>query len=473
MKKLIPIVCLLLACSLCLWGCGNGAEQSEKNDADIIIESEGEKVSPEWQWGPEIDLAFATGADGRTVVKDVNGQEILDVTEYEQADILFDEVSGVCRCVKTYTRDGEKMVDGENDAEYAAYLYKYDYYDTTGKLLEEASDDNILGIIDNTAFCFYSTDSFRYTLKNLASGKVLTSAADLNCYVSDQGFVTVNPSNKVSAFWSDNGKRLGALGVSVAPVVIENNFDVNLENESFRGSNKTLSYGHAPISELDDNSVKSGNYKSDREEELVMLSKDVGADYVPSTFSLFAYGAFDDPEAVKTLVDSSGQVLWEAKDCKGYSQLANGNIVVHQENSTQVLNRQTLEPEKTLDFCTAYYDGNNAVKQSQVQYNYLTDGDGKVLSECYTQIQRMDCEDDAGKYFVGKRWNSWYQDVLDDKGQVLFTDEFEGSFYGLGQGQFFVESQAGRYIVDSKGQVVEMMNLSDGYKYADGDIEKK
>ena len=85
----------------------------------------------------------------------------------------------------------------------------------------------------------------------------------------------------------------------------------------------------------------------------------------------------------------------------------------------------------------------------------------------------MDCEDDAGKYFVGKRWNSWYQDVLDDKGQVLFTDEFEGSFYGLGQGQFFVESQAGRYVVDSKGQVVEMMNLFDGYKFNDGDIEKK
>lgn len=470
MKKRMVCLCILLGVGMLLWGC-QGQEKAEKNgNSDIKLAKEGDKAFSPWQWGQEAELSFEETDDGRVIVKNSEDQEVLDVTDYEKTDILYDEKTGACRCIKTYTRDGVKMEESDSGGEYEVYLYKHNYYDTSGAVLAENSDYNIGSIIGNIALSQYQSSA--YSLINLANGEVLVSGEYLECYVSDRGFVAVDPTDIVSSFWSEDGKKLGSINNQVAPVVTtEDIWSGSSEGYWYCDSDKTVSHGSALFSELDDGTTFT-RYSSQYEEELNEAMHPFNADL--DGYPYFSYlDNFEDPQA---LVDSAGNIVLEPTDIYSYTVLDNGNIVAYKETSTEVLDAATLKPLKTLDFYSIYYDGENAIKQTQVYYNYLTDSEGKNISECYQELLPMETLEPGEKYFYGKQWNSWYGDVIDDKGNVLFTNEYEGVLYYVGGGIFYCSgSNAGSYLLDRSGKVTEVFSLSEGYEYDQeaGKIVKK
>lgn len=467
-KKRILCLFILLGVGMLLWGCQGQENDKKEADAGVGLSMEGEKALSPWQWGPEAELSIEETDDKRVIVKNSDGQEVLDVTDYEKTDILFDEKTGACRCIKTYTRDGEKMKEGEGRSEYEVYLYKYNYYDTTGAVLEEKSDYDIRSIIGNMAFSIYQTDYQR--LINLANGEILISDEYLECWISDGGFVASDSSN--SGFWSEEGKKLGSIDRVVSPVqTIEDIWSISSMGNWYCTSQKTLSYGSAPLSGADDGSGDV-TYSSPKEEEIVEAIDSLNTDL--SGYSYFTYqNELEDPFV---LVDSAGNVVLEPTDMEKYGILDNGDIVAYKGTTTEVLAADSLEPVKTLDFHSIYYDGENAIKQTQVRYNYLTDGEGEVLSQCYEELMPINAIDEVEKYFYGQQWNSWYGDIIDQKGQVLFTNEYEGVFYYVGEGIFYCSgSNAGNYLLDSSGKVTEVFSLEEGYEYDQkaGEIVKK
>ena len=461
MKKFM--VFLLLCSMVWLWGC-DGEKNGETGDG-----GSGTATMTRWQWGPEIDLSFED-TKGGAVVKDAKGKEILDVSGYDQVDIMFDELTGTFRCIKTYTKDGTTMIPGEGEEDEEVNLYKYSYYDTTGKLLEEDSNYSLLYIAGNMAYCKY--DAIRTCLRDLTAGEVNKYDDYNTCYLTDKGFAVVVHNDEKSVFWSADGEKTNTIDGTIEPIDVE---DIWLDN--WLKSEKTLSQGKAYFyTEEPDFEDEAMDGEPSREDEMDAVVNNY--ELRPVSHFIFADPFVDkmNKNSPKGLVDATGKVLIEPTPVKTYSVMDDGSIVVYKEKTTEILSPETLKPVKTLDFGAVYYDGENAIKQNEEFYNYLTDGDGNVLSECYPHMGAIDSEvsDTEGKYFQAQNWNSWDVDVMDANGQILFTDHFEAGFHYLGQGKFYTTtSRAGKYIMDSNGKVLEMVRAWDGFKCNDqGVIEE-
>lgn len=154
MKKIF--LCLLLCSVLFLWGCQSETESGTKTD-------------PTWHWGPETELSFRESGDGWVIVVNDQGQEVLDITDYSKTDILVDNVTGVHRCIKTYTPNGTTMVPSEGEEDVEINVYSYNYYNTAGQTLEEDTSHSLFYIVGNMGY--YIEPDYNSGLINLATGE--------------------------------------------------------------------------------------------------------------------------------------------------------------------------------------------------------------------------------------------------------------------------------------------------------------
>lgn len=143
MKKFIVLLLICLAGILCAACDRDGSVISEEDLDDTL------KIGP---WGECQELYFETEdgglfKDDRVFVVNENGEKVLDVSDYEQTDILCGEVTRETRLIKTYTFRTEISDPTEDDANHKGYLYDYNYYNPFGELLLENSSRNLTAIV--------------------------------------------------------------------------------------------------------------------------------------------------------------------------------------------------------------------------------------------------------------------------------------------------------------------------------------
>lgn len=453
MKRLL--LCLLLCSVVLLCGCDNGKESGEE-DKDSVT-----KAGSAWQWGPETELSFTEAEDGRVLVVNDQGQEVLDITEYPQADILVDNVTGVHRCIKTYTPNGTMMVPGEGEEDVEINVYSYNYYNTAGQPLEEDTSHSVFYIVGNMGY--YTEPDYNSGVTNLATGDSY-EIGYVDAYLTDNGFAAVAADTQEtgeSVFYFGDGEEPMHIEGQIAPL----DYSTGLIGFTLWQRDHVLSYGSAPIYP----GLEDYEYQGDHPREYEMDMK-VSADNYPKPQAYFAFGipyinSMDDPPT-QGLVSSKGEIVLEPQEIKGFSLLDDGNIVVYRPESTELLDGKSWEVVKSLDFAASYYDGKNAIKQEDEFNNYLTDGDGNLLTGSYPIMSKIGVIDEAGdkpSYFQAKGQGVWDTDIMDGEGNILFTDRFKASCTYLGEGMFYIHSGAGKYIVDSTGKVVEMIRTWDGY----------
>lgn len=442
MKKVLFLLCFIVLMTCC--GCGILDLGQDDNIKTYDI-PEGEKISPEWRWSEPAEVYFDENDQGALVVRNTAGEEIIDLSSYDGAVILRDENSDLCRCIKTYNKseDSEGLL--------------YSYYDTNGTLLEDNTADNIISIIEDIALC--ESPEYPFFLRCLSKGTILTGGGeDMSCYLSEKGFVTVSKGGG-SVFWSFAGEKIKSLDAMVIPLVPGKSCTYDPIAYSWRDSIKSKPANSGDLTAREGETVNKGESYSD-------LISSLGRDEKGSLceFSCFMAKETEEDDSAVALLDGEGNTLIDYEEIKGYSLKSDGQILSHGSKTTEILGGSSLEEIETLDFGTTYFDGKNAIKQNEKYYNYLTDNDGGNLSQCYWELEPVDSVLGEELYFAGQEWNSWYVDVMDKDGNVLFTDKFEADLYYLGDGVFYcVSPQAGKYVVDSEGKVIEAIALKDNY----------
>ncbi|MEG1478478.1 MAG: hypothetical protein RSC20_03030 [Clostridiales bacterium] len=460
MKKLIfPI--MLLAMVMCLFGC------TKEND----------QGGTSFNWGPEINLSFDQREDGTDWVVDENAKDILNVTDYVQANIFFDELSGVCRGIQTYTSIGTRKEVDEGGNYVDTPIYRFDYYDTSGKLIEKKTDFNLHSLIGNVAVGI--VDGKNSALKNMATSKIIESNSREN-FVTETGFISES-----GKFFDKDGKLLNKLSISktymtIIPVIKNRYLDFNLPWE---WSNKTISMNGAFLETAQSDNPESADYNMlmDNTESADYNKKIDGIDSPLYPSSLYRCKIGTD-ENIK-LVDSEGNILDEPKEKDvNYSLLGDDRIVVYKADKTEICDRKTLKVQKTIPFKTTYCDEKHYIVSLGEWRHYLSDYHGKQLTPYYDKFTQLRNTVDDNIYLVasgsetpdnapyfaangGEVVGANESAILNADGEILFIDKFGGGFTYVGNGEFAVHSRAGQYLLNSRGEIVEMYSIGESYRY--------
>ncbi|MEG0875417.1 MAG: hypothetical protein RSH79_08950, partial [Clostridiales bacterium] len=114
--------------------------------------------------------------------------------------------------------------------------------------------------------------------------------------------------------------------------------------------------------------------------------------------------------------------------------------------------------------------------------HYLSDYHGKQLTPYYDKFTQLRNTVDDNIYLVasgsetpdnapyfaangGEVVGANESAILNADGEILFIDKFGGGFTYVGNGEFAVHSRAGQYLLNSRGEIVEMYRMWESYRY--------
>ena len=110
------------------------------------------------------------------------------------------------------------------------------------------------------------------------------------------------------------------------------------------------------------------------------------------------------------------------------------------------------------------YDGENSILQIAEYSYYFADAEGNVLSEMNNGVQREDMEEN-GVCFMIDLPETDDMAVVDRSGAVLYTIPYNPSLIYVGNDSIAIRSNAGEYLIDCSGNIIEVFRVWDGYTY--------
>lgn len=468
MKK-ITFVFLTLCCCLVFSACENPFGSDKKI-----------KLDP---WGDNQNLSFFTTEDGRkTSVLNDDGKKVLDVTNNDAAKIIRDKVSGECRLIRVDTAAGKvekKYADGGGT--YVQTLYKYNYYDTFGKLLIKDASYGISSVVDFVAMAKNNEqESF---LISLSDGK--TQIVPSGVFVSDKGFIYPDKDGTVildkegkyvktvkdifveSQVEYYNGKPAPNLWVLD---VVRTRDDYNPEKDDEIAWNENNIY-------YDDEKQVEGDKRDfiaagDTFDITVAEGTDSELLKPNHFFSYYKTASANSDGFSVGIMDSEGKQLTENK-YNGVAALSEKSFVGFGAKESVILDAETMKETVLSNMPMTYFDGKTSiVSGTSGEGFFLVNAAGEKISDAYQELKYLGGAGEE-KYFQGVN-EEGKNFVMNSEGNILTFETAEGetpSYTCLKDGTFAVSSVAGQYLIDAQGVIQKVFRTYVNYTY-DSDTNK-
>lgn len=466
MKK-IGLLILLSVLVFVFAACGTDIVDADLNDEIVFGE-----------WGGYQDISIEKQEDGSVWVVNVEGEMVLDVSDHPRTDILGDEFTGEPRLIKTYEVLGEMRypdVTDEKGGMMTRFAYAYHYYDTFGDPLVENCALNLVIISGN--YGITADAGGKGTLIYLKDGRKIEDV--FRMMFTDAGVGVSNEGDTVISFYDDRFQELGSQkGIfcegyvsdyvrNLNPKIIYN--DVTLLSSGWgdgkESSYATLldTYGYAPFQESDaipievtEEVIDARTAYSDR------VDAASGPRFIKDFLIVFANTSTVQESTRLGIVNDHGEILFPA-EYLGFAY-CDDLLIVFGEEQTELYDRESLTLKETLPFKMYCYDGKNAVVFGEDGLRYLTDEKGEILSWGCERIERFDMGEN-GVYYGGHFEGSDVVLMMDSNGKELFRVRNHPMIQYVGDGIFAVHSYAAIYSMDTKGKVLDVITLWDGYEY--------
>lgn len=446
MKKIFTI---MIICSCCLFAACNGGASSGTDSDDLLKPG---------NWGENQEVSVSEQDDGKILIVNQNGDEVLDVTKYAGTAILGDEFTGEPRLIKTYTFAGKKEVTVETDITEKIDTYTMDYYDTFGHLLIGSSVYDLVSISGSYGLTLSMDREYPSQIIYLPTGEVLPDFHE--AYLTDNGIALVTGD---SLFYDESFHELHTeKNAMIYGFPREYKLTTN-ENDYWWGQYfvfSTVKDSYGVFSDL-----YNKNYQGEvpEQEYYDLIDKKQGDFQRKGSLLIFrGNDAFDNDDQYG-LIDDSGNVVIEDK-YRGFAFCGKDMIVAFGADKTDLYATSDFSLVKSIPLCMVYYDGTNSVVQVGDYSYYLADADGNSLAELCNGVELLDMEE-KGKAFVFDLPGTDDVDVVDHEGNFLYKLPFCPGLTYIEDDTIAVSSKAGFYTIDTTGSITKIIRLWEGYVY--------
>ncbi len=457
MKKIFTI---MIICSCCLFAaCNEGASTGMSSD-DLL------KMG---NWGENQEVSVSEQDNGKVLIVNQNGDEVLDVTKYAGTDILADEFTGEPRLIKTYTFAGKKEVTVETDITEKIDTYTMDYYDTFGHLLIGSSARNLVSVWGSYGLDLSVDWEYPTQIIYLPTGEVLPEFYE--AYLTDNGIALMTGD---CIFYDGSFHELHTEKNAMICGFPQDYVSTSIENSNW--------WGYYSFSSLKDSDGKisclyNGNYGENTENQedinireitkiedfYNLIEKKRSDPQKKGSLLIFrSNDAFDNDDQYG-LIDDSGNVVIEDK-YRGFAFCGKDMIVAFGADKTDLYASSDFSLVKSIPLCMVYYDGTNSVVQVGDYSYYLADADGNSLAELCNGVFLFDMEAE-GQVFTLNLPNSEDVAVVDREGNLLFQLPFEPGLTYIKDNVIAVHAKSGYYMIDTTGSITKIIRLFGGYVY--------